>query len=152
MNSSHTYDSHGAGGSREHAARARATLLSMLALLTMGALCLLAPRGALAQADKPAAGLDLQHARAQFVEAKGKKVFYTKRWDLSDLPSYGPKQKVSGTIRMWGSNYIVDGNVGKYWEDGFRKFHPGVKFDYHMKTTVAAVPSLVFGVGDVGVR
>jgi phosphate transport system substrate-binding protein len=52
---------------------------------------------------------------------------------------------------MWGSNYIVDGNVGSYWEEGFRKFHPDVNFDFHMKTTVAAVPSLVFGVGDIGV-
>ena len=85
------------------------------------------------------------------MEAKGKKVFYTKKWDLSDLPSYQPKKKVSGTIRMWGSNYIVDGNVGRYWEEGFRKFHPDIKFDYHMKTTVAAVPALVFGVGDIGV-
>ena len=106
MNSSHTYDSH-AAASREHAARAPATLLSMFALLATGALSLLAPAGALAQADKPAAGLDLQHARTQFVEAKGKKVFYTKRWDLSDLPGYEPKRQVSGTIRMWGSNYIV---------------------------------------------
>ncbi len=152
MNSPDTSDSHAhAAASSDHAAPAPATPLSMFALLAMSALCLLAPRGALAQADKPAAGLDLQHARAQFVEAKGKKVFYTKRWDLSDLPSYEPKQKVSGTIRMWGSNYIVDGNVGRYWEEGFRKFHPGVKFDYHMKTTVAAVPALVFGVGDIGV-
>src|SRR5207302_731131 len=96
----------------------------------------------------PAARQQIQAAacreRAQLVEAKGKKVVYTKRWDLSDLPSYEPKQKVSGTIRMWGSNYIVDGNVGKYCEEGFRKFHPGVKFDYHMKTTIAAVPALVF--------
>ncbi|TLZ63307.1 MAG: phosphate ABC transporter substrate-binding protein [Gammaproteobacteria bacterium] len=151
MNSSDISDSQAHAASSDHAAPAPATLLSMLALLAMGALCLLAPREALAQADKPAAGLDLQHARAQFVEAKGKKVFYAKRWDLSDLPSYGPKQKVSGTIRMWGSNYIVDGNVGKYWEEDFRKFQPGVKFDYHMKTTIAAVPALVFGVGDIGV-
>jgi len=151
MNSPDISDSQAHAASSDHAAPAPATLLSILALLAMGALCLLAPREALAQADKPAAGLDLQHARAQFVEAKGKKVFYAKRWDLSDLPSYGPKQKVSGTIRMWGSNYIVDGNVGKYWEEGFRKFHPGVKFDYHMKTTIAAVPALVFGVGDIGV-
>jgi phosphate transport system substrate-binding protein len=129
------------------AARARAggvcISLSLLALFAAG--------GARAQVDKPAEGLDLQHARSQFVAAKGKKVFYTKQWDLSDLPSYRPKQKVSGTIRMWGSNYIVDGNVGRYWEEGFRKFHPEIKFDFHMKTTVAAVPSLVFGVADIGV-
>jgi len=150
MNTPLTYDRH-ARASREHAAPAPTVLLSMFALLALGVLSLLAPPAALAQADKPAAGLDLQHARTQLVEAKGKQVFYTKQWDLSDLPRYEPKRQVSGTIRMWGSNYIVDGNVGKYWEEGFRKFHPGVKFDYHMKTTIAAVPALVFGVGDIGV-
>ena len=41
--------------------------LSLLALCAAG--------GSQAQVDKPAEGLDLQHARSQFVEAKGKKVF-----------------------------------------------------------------------------
>jgi phosphate transport system substrate-binding protein len=138
-----SYETHSGG----RAVRARAygvcVLLSLLALFAVS--------GARAQADKPAEGLDLQHARTQFVEAKGKKTFYTKKWDLSGLPSYRPQQQVSGTIRMWGSNYITDGNVGQYWEEGFRKFHPDIKFDFHMKTTVAAVPALVFGVGDIGV-
>jgi phosphate transport system substrate-binding protein len=111
----------------------------------------LLPGLAAAQADKPSDGLAMQKAREGSVTTKGKKAYYDKVWDLSDLPAYEPKQKIAGTIRMWGSNYIVDGNVGKYWEDAFRKFHPDVKFDYHMKTTIAAVPSLVFGVGDVGV-
>ena len=62
-----------------------------------------------------------------------------------------PKEKVTGTIRLWGSNYIVDGKVGEYWEQEFQKFHPGVKFEYHMLTTRSAVPSLVFGVSDLGI-
>src|SRR6516162_3030386 len=86
---------------------------------------------AYAQVDKPAEGLDLQHARDKFVQQKAKKVFYTKRWDLSDLPSYQPRQKVKGTLRIWGSNYITDGNVGSYWEEGFRKFQPDVRIDFH---------------------
>src|SRR5258708_2465392 len=103
------------------------------------------------QADKAAEGLELQKARSSTMQERGKKTYYTKKWDLTDLPSYQPKQRVKGTIRMWGSNYIADGNLGKFWEDAFHKFHPGVKFDYHLKTTVAAVPSLVFCVSDVGV-
>jgi phosphate transport system substrate-binding protein len=111
-----------------------------------------AATAALAQVDKPAEGLDLQHARDKFVTAKAKKSFYpSDKWNLSDLPAYKPKQKVSGTIRLWGSNYITDGNLGGYWEKEFQKFHPDAKFDWHMKTTIAAVPSLVFGVGDIGV-
>jgi phosphate transport system substrate-binding protein len=107
--------------------------------------------GARAQPDQTAEGLELQKARAATMKERGKKPYYAKKWDLSDLPSYQPGQKVKGTLRIWGSNYITDGNVGDYWKEAFRKFQPGVKLDYHLKTTVAAVPSLVFGVGDIGV-
>ncbi len=108
----------------------------------------------LSQAQEPkesTEGLDMQAARAKMMSARGSKVAYTKKWDLSGLPKYQPKQKVNGTIRMWGSNYITDGFLGGYWEAAFRKFHPDVKFDFHMKTTLAAVPSLIFGVSDLGI-
>jgi len=104
-----------------------------------------------AQANLPAHGLALQRARAKFVVVKAKKAFYTKRWDLRGLPAYRPKVRVSGTLRMWGSNYIEDSNLGRYWEEGFRKYQPGVRIAFHMKTTLAAVPSLVFAVADIGV-
>ncbi len=104
-----------------------------------------------ADGDKVSTGLAMQEARASGLKTKGKKAYYpSNQWDLSDLPAYVPKQKVAGTIRLWGSNYIVDGNVGEYWEQAFRKFHPDVKIEYHMLTTRAAVPSLVFGVSDLG--
>ena len=108
----------------------------------------------LSQAQEPkesTEGLDMQAARAKMMSARGGKVAYTKKWDLSGLPKYQPKQKVSGTIRMWGSNYITDGFLGGYWEAAFKKYHPDVKFDFHMKTTLAAVPSLIFGVSDLGI-
>jgi len=118
---------------------------------TLLALSLLSPCPAAAQSNKVAQGLALQAARAKFVVVKAKKAFYTKRWDLSGLPSYHPAQQVSGTIQMWGSNYIQDSNLGKYWEEGFRKYQPGAHIAFHMKTTIAAVPALVFGVADIGV-
>src|SRR5262245_22239532 len=96
-------------------------------------------------------GLDMQAARAKMMTARGRKIAYTKKWDLSRLPKYQPKQKLSGTVRLWGSNYITDGFIGGYWEAAFKKYHPDVKFDFHMKTTIAAVPSLVFGVADLGI-
>ena len=101
--------------------------------------------------ERNSSGLAMQAARAEGLLKKGKKAYYpANQWDLSDLPAYQPREKVSGTIRLWGSNSIVDGNVGQYWEEEFRKFHPDVKFEYHMLTTRAAVPSLVFGVADLG--
>jgi phosphate transport system substrate-binding protein len=97
-------------------------------------------------------GLAMQEARAEGLKTKGKKAYYpANQWDLGDLPAYQPKGKVTGTLRLWGSNYITDGNLGEYWEKAFQKFHPGVTFDYHMLTTRAAAPSLVFGVSDLGI-
>src|SRR5271165_542392 len=95
-------------------------------------------------------GLAMQAARAKMMTERGQRVAYTTKFDLSGLPEYAPTQKLSGTLRIWGSNYITDGNVGRYWEEAFRKYHPDAKFEWNMKTTSAAVPSLVFGVGDIG--
>ncbi len=101
--------------------------------------------------EKVSTGLAMQEARAENLKIKGPKTYYpADKFDLGDLPAYVPKEQVTGTIRLWGSNYITDGKVGAYWEQEFRKFHPGVKFEYNMLTTRAAVPSLVFGVADLG--
>jgi phosphate transport system substrate-binding protein len=96
-------------------------------------------------------GMAMQAARARMMTVRGTKVAYTKKFDLSALPAYVPKQKVSGTLRLWGSNYITDGFLGSYWEAAFKKYHPDIIFDFHMKTTLAAVPALVFGVADIGI-
>ena len=96
-------------------------------------------------------GMAMQAARARMMTVRGRQLAYTKKFDLSALPTYVPQQQVSGTLRLWGSNYITDGYLGSYWEAAFKKFQPNVTFDYHMKTTLAAVPSLVFGVADIGI-
>jgi phosphate transport system substrate-binding protein len=120
-------------------------------ILLLAALAVARPAFA-ADGDKVSTGLAMQEARAEGLKTKGKKAYYpADQWDLSDLPAYRPKGEVTGTIRMWGSNYITDGNLGEYWEKAFQKFHPGVKFEYNMLTTRAAVPSLVFGVSDLGI-
>lgn len=101
--------------------------------------------------EKVSTGLAMQEARAENLKIKGPKTYYpADKFDLSSLPAYAPKTKVSGTIRLWGSNYITDGKLGEYWEKEFQKFHPEVKFEYNMLTTRSAVPSLVFGVADLG--
>ncbi len=118
------------------------------------ALTLLATTTAVVGADGTAVstGLAMQEARAEGLKLKGKKAYYpADQWNLGDLPAYAPKEKVTGTIRLWGSNYITDGNLGEYWEKAFQRFHPGVKFEFNMLTTRAAVPSLVFGVSDLGI-
>src|SRR6184192_3465271 len=119
---------------------------SMIRRLMIFLVASVAAGGALAaDAPKGSTGLEMQKARAEGLVMKGKKSYYpADKWDLSDLPAYAPKERITGTIRLWGSNYITDGNLGEYWEKAFQKFHPGVKIEYNMLTTRAAVPALVF--------
>lgn len=88
-----------------------------------------------------------------FRQVSGAKGGYTKKWDLSDLPHYVPKRKLTGTLRIWGNNYLKDGhpteNLGNFWREAFTKFHPDVKIEYNLPTTGIAIPALSCGVADV---
>src|SRR5258708_7720142 len=77
---------------------------------------------------------------------------YTKRWDLGDLPHYAPMRKLSGTLRFWGNNYLKDGKLSQYWEEGFRKFQPDLKIEYVLPTAAISVMALVCGVSDIGMN
>lgn len=99
-------------------------------------------------ASRDADSLDVQKARNEHVRSR-RDLAYTHKFDLSGLTPYQPKGHLSGTIRMWGSNYIKDGHIGEYWEAGFKKYYPDVKFDYHLDTASTGVPALVTGVGDL---
>ena len=48
--------------------------------------------------------------------------------DVSDLQPYKLQQHVSGTIRVYGNNYIP--KLMKRWQEGFRRFQPGVAVHY----------------------
>jgi phosphate transport system substrate-binding protein len=76
---------------------------------------------------------------------------YTKRWDLSDLPHYVPKRRLTGTLRIWGSNYLKDGPLGEYWRQGFAKFQPGIRIEYNLPTAGIAIPAVAGKVADLGV-
>lgn len=66
---------------------------------------------------------------------------------LKQLKPYAPQQSVSGTIRNWGNNYIPA--LMKDWEDGFRRYQPGVQFETNLKGTEAAVAGLYGGIADI---
>ena len=66
---------------------------------------------------------------------------------LRDLEPYRPRTTVNGTIRNWGNNYIPA--LMQVWEDGFRKFHPQVRFETNLKGTEAAVAGLYGGIADL---
>src|ERR1019366_1259217 len=77
---------------------------------------------------------------------------YKKRWDLSDLPHYVPQQQLTGTIRIWGNNYLTDGALGQYWVDAFKKFQPGLMIEYHLPTGTIAVSAVAAGIADLGMN
>jgi phosphate transport system substrate-binding protein len=94
--------------------------------------------------------LDVQKARNAHVAGRRDLVDYPPdTFDLSDLPHYKPQQQVSGVIRMTGSNYIADSHVGENWLAAFKKFQPGVTFEFNLKTPSAAVYALFLNAGDV---
>ncbi|MFI5338033.1 MAG: PstS family phosphate ABC transporter substrate-binding protein, partial [Opitutales bacterium] len=93
--------------------------------------------------------LTVQKARTVHVVGRGKQKFYDRTFDLSGLPAYVPQGQVSGVIRMWGQNYLGDSNLAGYLEEGFRKYHPGVTFDYHLLTAFVAMSGLVTGQADL---
>ena len=94
--------------------------------------------------------VEVQRARSKMIAAKRDKVFYTTKFNLDDLPEYKPEQKVSGTIRLWGLNYLTDGNLAKYWEEGFRKYHPEIQIEYNTPSALVSVPGLITGLADLG--
>jgi phosphate transport system substrate-binding protein len=67
--------------------------------------------------------------------------------DLSTLPEYRPEASVSGVIRSWGSNRM--GTLMKYWEEGFRRYQPGVWFQDTLKGSASAQFGLAVNVADL---
>ena len=69
--------------------------------------------------------------------------------DLDALPAYQPARPVSGTIRSWGHGFLRP--MMKLWEEGFQKYHPGVRFDDKLVTSAAAIAGLYTQRADLGV-
>jgi len=96
--------------------------------------------------------LELQRTRERFVKERGAKTFYpADKFDLSGLPAYQPQEKVSGTLRIWGNNYLADSGLADVWEAEFRKFHPDVRIEWNLKSAATAVGALWSGAADIGI-
>jgi phosphate transport system substrate-binding protein len=63
------------------------------------------------------------------------------------LPAYEPAQTVSGVVRNFG---IKLKGLMKTWEDGFRRYHPDVRFDDTLEDA-AGMAGLFTRVADIGV-
>lgn len=87
----------------------------------------------------------------QFRKERGDIGGYSKQWDLSDLPRYEPKRRLTGTLRIWGSNYLKDGPLGGYWREAFSRYHPDLAIEFNLPTAGIAIPALAAKVADLGV-
>jgi len=73
---------------------------------------------------------------------------------LDSLPHYQPAQNVAGTIRVWGHGSPkrdFTGRLMKYWEEGFRKYQPGIRIENRMYGTASAIGALYTGTGELAI-
>ena len=66
---------------------------------------------------------------------------------LTDLPHYQPEARISGTVRIFGSDL---GGMVKAWEAGFRRFQPEAHFEDQFPSSDGAEGGLISGVADIG--
>lgn len=64
------------------------------------------------------------------------------------LPAYRPKEQVSGTIKLVGSNTMSQ--VASIWIEGFRQFHPNVEIENEIRGSANAVSSVISGEATFG--
>ena len=69
--------------------------------------------------------------------------------DVAALAPYRPTKQVSGTIRSWGHGYLK--SMMKLWEEGFKKYQPGIKFDDKLVSSASAMAGLYSERADLGV-
>jgi phosphate transport system substrate-binding protein len=67
--------------------------------------------------------------------------------DLQQLPDYHPDRPLSGTIRNYGAGF---GGLLQRWEDGFRRYHPDIRFENKLPGSDGATAALVAGIADIG--
>ena len=65
---------------------------------------------------------------------------------LTGLTPYRPERSVTGTIRGWGNDYAIP--LMRLWEQGFRKYHPAVRFETTLKGSETAIAGLYGGIAD----
>lgn len=128
----------------------RSTRLVIGSFLVVAALAI-APRGfaQTGQSVDTKKALQGQKERAGVVADRGAKPHYTQKFDLSGLPHYVPSKKLSGWIRLHGSNYIADGPLGDYWIEAFAKFQPGIRFSLYLPTSAVAFAALYYNQADL---
>jgi phosphate transport system substrate-binding protein len=98
-----------------------------------------------------AAGIYMQNQRADHMAPLKHTIYYTGlEFDLAQLPHYKPRENVSGTLKVWGLNYLGDCMLADYWKAGFEKYQPGVTVEYRLPVAMLATSGLCTGTCDIG--
>jgi len=96
--------------------------------------------------------LTVQKARNAEVAAAAAKHYYTPgQFDLSALPSYSPKVRINGPIRLWGADMWGGPGFQQRLESVFRRFHPEARFEYLGTSPGGAYAGLLTGEADVAI-
>jgi phosphate transport system substrate-binding protein len=101
------------------------------------------------QSDDAKNALRAQADRALVVYKRGKMAHYKDTFDLSGMPHYQPARQLTGWIRLHGNNYLADGMLGDYWQQGFAKFQPGIRFSNYLPTSAVAFAALYYNQADL---
>lgn len=67
--------------------------------------------------------------------------------NAAELPEYQAERQVTGVLRSWGNSHMT--TLMKNWEEGFRKYQPGVFFTDSLKGTASAPFGLFENVADL---
>ena len=67
--------------------------------------------------------------------------------DGSSLPDYKPRMQVSGTLRSSGNDQMA--SLMHRWEQGFRKYQPGIHFADILKGTASGIYGLEMRTADI---
>jgi phosphate transport system substrate-binding protein len=73
---------------------------------------------------------------------------------VDELPLYRPRDKVAGTVTLWGHGSFRRDFMGKLvnrWIATFQRGQPDVKFEYRMYGTASAIGALYTGAGNVAI-
>ena len=64
------------------------------------------------------------------------------------LPAYAPEQTIFGVLRTWGNPHMA--GLLKYWQTGFRRFHPDIAFSDFLKGSASATYGFAENVAELG--
>jgi phosphate transport system substrate-binding protein len=124
-------------------------LLPQLAALAFAALASLSASVASAAPTDSEKSLLAQAERAKVVAERGRAPHYQNKFDLSGLPSYVPRELLTGWIRLHGNNYLADSALGDFWQQGFAKYQPGIRISSYLPTSAVAFAALYYDQADL---